>query len=160
MAKRRSKGEGTIYYSDTLQRWVAQITLPNGKRKSKYGKTQAEVKGWLLVQRKQLIDGMVVDDLNTTFEEFLDRWFVDFAQPRLKPSTLATHESIIRNHIKPTIGNIRLSKLTPAHIQSLSSQKFKDDYQDALLSTSILLFIRRWTRLYNGGWLPEMFQMS
>jgi hypothetical protein len=39
MARKRSRGEGSIYHrKDGL--WCAQITLPNGKRKTKYAKTQ------------------------------------------------------------------------------------------------------------------------
>jgi integrase len=43
MAKRRSRGEGTIYQrKDSL--WSAQVTLPDGKRKTKYAKTQKEAR--------------------------------------------------------------------------------------------------------------------
>ena len=45
MAGRRGNGEGSIYYSDKLNRWVGQFTagvktngMPN--RKSVYGKTR------------------------------------------------------------------------------------------------------------------------
>lgn len=46
---KRGNGEGTIYYSETLKKWVAQFTngtKSNGKinRKSVYGKTRTEVK--------------------------------------------------------------------------------------------------------------------
>ena len=45
MSKRRSRGEGSIYRrTDGL--WCAQITLPNGKRKTKYAKTQKETRDW------------------------------------------------------------------------------------------------------------------
>jgi len=124
MPKRRSKGEGSIYRRSD-GRWCAQITLPNGKRKTKYSHKQKEVKDWLLNQRKSLHDGTYVDDQHILLGEFLDSWFVDIAQPRLKPATITTHESIIRNHIKPTLGGIRLSQLTPAHLQSLYSIKLK-----------------------------------
>ncbi len=43
MGKRRSRGEGTIYQrSDGL--WAAQITLPNGRRSTKYAKSQRVVR--------------------------------------------------------------------------------------------------------------------
>ena len=125
MPKRRARGEGTVYkYSDGL--WVAQITLPNGKRKSKYNRRQSVVKDWLLQQRRQIADGVFVDDKKITFGNFLEQWFNDIAKPRLKPSTIISHSSIIRNHIEPTIGDIRLSHLAPAHLQSLYSQKLKE----------------------------------
>ena len=115
MPKRRARGEGTIYQrSDGL--WVAQITLPDGKRKTKYGKTQKSVKDWLLERRRELLDGVFVDDYKLTVSEFVHRWFNDIAKPNLKPATIATHTSVIRNHIDPTIGSILLSQLSPTHL--------------------------------------------
>jgi len=108
MCARRSRGEGTIYYIETKNLWVAQITLSNGKRRTKYGKAQKVVKQWLLEQRKALSDGIIIDDTKITFEEFVNRWFEDLAMHRLRPSTIDTHERIIRNHIKPTVGHIQL----------------------------------------------------
>jgi integrase len=124
VSKRRARGEGTIYQRpDGL--WAAQITLLDGKRKTKYGKTQREVKEWLLEKRKELAGGLLIDDKNVTAGEFLDKW-LDIVSPRLRPATLATHETIIRVHIKPALENLRLSQITPAHLQTLYSQKLKD----------------------------------
>jgi len=121
----RSKGEGTIYRWEEKEIWVAEITL-DGKRKRKYLKTQKEARAWLLEQRKAAANGYLVDDRKLTVAQFLDRWFEDVARPALRESTIISHESIIRVHIKPTIGNIRLSELTPLQIQTLCSQKLKD----------------------------------
>jgi integrase len=125
VSKRRARGEGTVYKrSDGL--WVAQITLSNGKRKAKYSRKQSEVKDWLLERRRQITDGVLVDDKKITFGNFLEQWFEDIAKPRLKPSTIITHTSVIKNHIQPAIGEIRLSQLSPVHLQSLYSQKLKE----------------------------------
>ena len=122
MAKRRSRGEGSIYKrSDGL--WTAQISLQSGKKKYKYAKTQEEVKKWLLEQRKALADGVLADDNNLTLGGLVDRWFTEVAVHNLKPATIISHESIIRNHVKPKLGDIRLSELKPAHLQSLYSDK-------------------------------------
>jgi len=42
-AKRRAPGEGTIYYRESDERWVAELTLEDGKRKYLYAKKQEEV---------------------------------------------------------------------------------------------------------------------
>ena len=124
LAKRRSKGEGSIYLrKDGL--WVAQINLPTGKRKVKYSRNQKEVREWLLEQRKALFDGVLVSPTKVTVEQFLNRWMEDIKGPTIRPSTLISHESIIRNHILPEIGEIKLTQLTPAHLQNLYSQKLK-----------------------------------
>jgi len=47
LKKRRSQGEGTIYFNINRDCWVAQIVLPTGRRKSKSSKVQGEVIEWL-----------------------------------------------------------------------------------------------------------------
>ncbi len=122
MSKRRAHGEGTIYQrADGL--WVAQITLPNGKRKAKYSKTQKVVKDWLLEQREAIKKGLWLDNTKITLSEFLDRFLKDVASHTLKPKTLVSYESIIRLHINPEIGSLKLAALTPVQLQTLYSNK-------------------------------------
>jgi integrase len=124
---RRSRGEGTIYVRpDGL--WVAQITLPSGKRKTKYGKNQQTVRSWLLEARKAAKDGFMTDVGNITFVELIERYYADVAIHTLKPKTLESYETLIRIHIKPELGNIKLNQLTPVHLQTLYSEKIKAGY--------------------------------
>ena len=58
VAKRRFESEGSIYFNDSIDRWVAQISLPNGQRKSKSSTTQKEVRDWLIDQRNMLREGL------------------------------------------------------------------------------------------------------
>ena len=60
MSTRRSNGEGTIYYSEKLKKWIGQF-IANGKRKSIYGNTKKEViqkmhKSLVNVQENKFID--------------------------------------------------------------------------------------------------------
>jgi integrase len=124
---RRSRGEGTIYVRpDGL--WVAQFTLPSGKRKTKYGKNQQTVRSWLLEARKAAKDGFMTDVGNITFGELIERYYNDVALHTLKPKTLESYETLIRLHIKPELGNIKLNQLTPVHLQTLYSEKIKAGY--------------------------------
>lgn len=43
MATRRANGKGTIFYNNTLKKWVFTFPLKNGKNKSVSGKSQEEV---------------------------------------------------------------------------------------------------------------------
>ena len=123
MSKRRSKGEGTIYQRlDSL--WVAQITLPNGKRKTKYAKTQKEVKEWLLALRNQLREGFVAEK-DIRLNSFLDLYFKDVASHNLRDKTLQSYRYIIENHIKPELGYYKLTQITPPIIQKFYSQKLQ-----------------------------------
>jgi integrase len=121
MVKRRARGEGTVYYSQTQGLWVAQITLPNGKRKVKYSKTQKVVKDWLLSQREALHKGIWVENDKITLSGFIDHYMSDVASHTLRPRTLQSYESLIRNHIKPELGHIRLINLRPDHLQNFYS---------------------------------------
>lgn len=122
MAHRRAKGEGTIWRrTDGL--WVAQITLPTGKRKAKYGRTQKEVKDWLHMQKEALRVGLWTDSEQLTLGEFLDKFMTDVAAHTLRPRTIESYHYIINKHIKPEIGTIKLSQLRPEQLQNLYSLK-------------------------------------
>jgi integrase len=122
LMKRRSNNEGTIF-QEKSGLWVAEISLENGKRKRKRSKVQKVVKEWLLSQRDAVRDGTVIENDKVTFSDFLDRYIDDIASHTLRPKTLEAYRYLIRMHIKPTLGNIRLVQLRPEHIQTLYSQK-------------------------------------
>jgi integrase len=124
MGKRRSRGEGSIFYYEKKGLWVAELTL-DGKTRRKYEKTQKEARAWLLEMRKQAASGVVVDDRRMTLGQFMDRYYQDIALHSLRPKTLESYESLIRVHIKPGLGSVRLSSLTPAHIQKFYSDKLR-----------------------------------
>lgn len=52
-----------------------------------------------------------------TVGEYLDGWLKDYAKQHVAPQTYRRYESIVRLHIKPALGGVRLSQLQPAHIQ-------------------------------------------
>ncbi len=70
MAK-RGNGEGSIYYSEKLKRWVGQYTY-NSKRKSVYGRTRTEVKDKLNKELVNISNNTYIDKSNMTLIEFID----------------------------------------------------------------------------------------
>ena len=124
MAK-RAHGEGSIFFSKSQNLWVAEISVPSGKRKRKYGKTQKEVKGWLLKQREAVSKGLVVRDDKVSVAEYFQRYLDDVVTPNLKPKTVSSYKYIIENHVIPEIGSIRLANLRPDQLQSLYAQKLE-----------------------------------
>jgi integrase len=124
MARRRAAGEGTIF-QDNRGYWVAEVTLPDGKRKRKYSKVQKTVKEWLLRQRKALQDGIWVEDDKITVAAFLERFLNDTLKNKLKPKTIESYSYLITNHINPTLGEIRLTDLKPQHLQAMYAQKIE-----------------------------------
>lgn len=107
MAKLCSKGEGSIYYSSTKNLCAAQLILPNGKRKTKYGKTQKEVRDWLQTSLNQLRDWGLLESHMVIVSDFLDRFYNDICLHTLRPKMIESNESNIKFHIKPEIGNLK-----------------------------------------------------
>ena len=122
MAKRRAKGEGSIFREKTGY-WCAEITLTDGKKKRKRSKSQSIVRDWLLEQRGSIKSNLLLPDENLLFGEFLDRFLTDVAEPTLKPKTVYSYEWLIRKHIKPNLGHIPITKVRPDHLQTLYKKK-------------------------------------
>src|SRR2546426_5124096 len=51
-----------------------------------------------------------------TVGNFLEQWLRDYAKPNTAPKTIRRYEQIVRLHLTPVIGEIRLSQLRPSHI--------------------------------------------
>jgi len=120
MAKRRANGEGTIFQRKD-GRWVGQM-LRGGRWLRKYGKTQQEVKDWLLEVRKQVADGFEFTANKTTVGEYLEHW-LETAQPGLRHNTWVMYKQVVRDHILPGIGGVKLTALRPDHIQRLCAAR-------------------------------------
>lgn len=125
MARRRPKGEGSLYFNETRKSWVGQFNLPDGKTKTKYAKTQKEIKDWLLKMRGDYRDGFLIDQDRVTLSQFIDRYIEDVAKNSLRQKTLESYNSLIRVHIKPALGECRLSQLRPDQLQRLYAQKIE-----------------------------------
>lgn len=65
--KTRGNGEGTIYYSETLQKWVAQYVEPSGKRKTLTQKKDEKVSDF-----KKRFTNIINDINNKTYIESVD----------------------------------------------------------------------------------------
>lgn len=56
---------------------------------------------------------------------YLDRWLRDYTEINLAPRTTEGYEIIIRYHLKPAMGKIKLDKLTTANLQEYYAAKLK-----------------------------------
>ncbi len=124
MAKKRANGEGNIRKRSD-GRWEGRYTVGHdpvtGKQifKNVLGRTQAEVKEKL---KKAISNTSKLDFSKSgkyTVGQWMDVWFENYAQLKVRPSSHQTYKGYIKNHIKPHIGDIPIEKLT-----SLELQKF------------------------------------
>lgn len=126
--RRRSSGEGSLFFREDKKLWVGQITLLDGKKLTKYFKTQKEAKDWVLSQRSAYKNGVLVSASQVTVGEFLEKWMQEVIKYQVRESTFDTEQYIIRKHILPNIGPVKLSKLTPSHLQNLLAKKSEEGY--------------------------------
>jgi integrase len=61
-----------------------------------------------------------------TVGAYLDSWLNDSVRGHVRPSTFYRHESIVRLHIRPALGRLKLAALNPAHVQALYRAKLEE----------------------------------
>ena len=61
--------------------------------------------------------GIDIDPTKMTVAEYFDHW-LKIHGPNLEPKTLASYKCEVKNHIAPSLGNIKLPKLSPIHLQN------------------------------------------
>ncbi len=119
---RRQRGEGSVYQRGD-GRWAGTLDLGYraGKRRRKtiYGRTQAEVVRKLGKARRELAEHGDLPTAGTTLARWLDYWLVSIAPARVKPKTLATYRAYANRWIVPTIGRHRLDRLQPKHVREM-----------------------------------------
>jgi hypothetical protein len=116
---RRGSGEGTIHKRTDREGWAGQLRLPNGRRKTVYGSTRQEVQRKLAQVRRDVEQGAPTTNERQTLGQWLDSWLEDMRPPKLRRRSWVRYESDVRLHIKPRVGKVPLSRLTPAHVHAL-----------------------------------------
>jgi len=133
---RRGHGEGSIYQRKKDGRWVAAIMLENHKRKYIYGDTRREVQEALKKALHEQQQGTLSTGPEQTLKVYLERWLEQVCKLTMRPNTYNQYRSIVRRHLVPALGSIKLEKLTPERIQSFCAQK-----QDEGLSAKTVVII-------------------
>jgi len=126
---RRGNGEGSITRHKKSGLYMARYTVETStgpKRKTIYGKTRKEAAVKLTKVMADRDGGLVFDAKNQTVGEYLDRWLNDAVRGSVKPVTFENRERLVRVHISPALGRIKLKALTPAHIQTLYRAKLDE----------------------------------
>lgn len=130
MAKQKGNGEGTIFYDQSSKKWRGQITLGynnQGKavRKSVSGSNKTEV--------REKIRDLLSSNLNLnlkyhsyTLEEWLNHFVDTYKKPEMTENSYNAIKRLIRLHITPTFGHMKLSEITREDIQIGYNRLFGD----------------------------------
>jgi integrase len=119
--RRRGRGEGAIYQREDGT-WTACVSLgynEHGKRKRRvvYGSTKKEVQDKLREMQERTAKGTLTDAGGLTVGAYLDSWFTATAPKKMATTTLGRVEELLRLHLKPIIGHIRLDRLTSLMVE-------------------------------------------
>jgi integrase len=101
-------------------------TSEGPKRKVIYGRKYKEVEKKLAEARGDAARGLIFDADNLKLGEYLDRWLADSVADTVRPTTFERYEQIVRLHIRPALGNLKLKNVTPAHVRGLYREKLED----------------------------------
>ncbi len=157
MAKKRGNGEGSIYRRKD-GRWVGQYTVYTAKGPKYryiYGKTRAAVAEKLMKAMSDRNGGFFFDAESLTVGEYLDRWLSDSVRGTVRVSTFERHEGIIRTHIKPALGRIKLKNLTPTHVRGLHREKLDADLAPATVRKIHSTLHKALSQAVSDGLIPR-----
>ena len=119
----REKGTGGLFQREQDGMWVARIELPSDgtrrRRKTIVRKNKADAIKALRDARKELERTGDLTTSSPTIEQWMTQWLDRIAAPRLKPNTLTAYRGSVTRYIIPSIGRVRLDKLTPQHVRQM-----------------------------------------
>lgn len=137
MTPRRPKGEGTLRYDDTKNRWIGILDLGevDGRRvrRKVSGRTKKEAADRLADLRKELDAAGTVTAANVTFGEVLTSW-LDRSETRVQPSTLDNYRNLAETHLAPTLAKKQVAKLRPEDLEAVLKRMNKDGYRKSTMS--------------------------
>lgn len=119
---KRGNYEGSVYRRSD-GRWVAAVSLGDGKRVHRYAKTRAEAAAKLAAVLKTAQDQLPIPPERGTVGQFLGDWLANTAKRTVRPSTFVSYEGLVRVHLVPELGKVPLIKLSPQHVERMINRK-------------------------------------
>src|ERR1035438_4277218 len=122
MGSRRGKGEGSIYQRDDGL-WIGAVDLgwSSGKRARKVvnGRTRAEVAKRMQEVQPTVAQGLRLAPDRLTVEGYLAEWVANRIPGTVTTRTEALYVRAVNVYINPSVGKVRLIKLTPSDVSQM-----------------------------------------
>jgi integrase len=117
---------GRLYYNKHRDSWQAIVEKgrdEHGKRRQVFrdAKSKREARQILQKLLRELDDGTFVEPSTLTVREHLEAWLEDVARHRLSARSLDRSRSIVKCHLVPALGGIKLASLRPDQVQACYS---------------------------------------
>ena len=113
--------------------WEGRIRI-KGKQESVYGKTERSCRDQI---NKLIYTGLPTRRQAMTLGDWLDKWLEEVVKINKRDSTYRNYTSVVKNHIKPNLGQIKLELLDWLDIQKLINTK-QDKQRTAALIKIVL----------------------
>jgi integrase len=121
--KRRARGEGAVFWSESKQCWVARAVVgakANGSPRYREcrARTQAEALAKKRSAEEQAKAGYGITD-RYTVAEYCNHWLENVIRPKRAAGTTVSYSRCIRVHIAKRIGGVKLAALRPPHVEGM-----------------------------------------
>src|SRR2546425_5701627 len=119
---RQRHGDGSVFQRKD-GRWVFQMVLENGKKKPYYFKTEKEA---LKARRKLLYEkeqGTLAAGPQQTLGVYLEKWLEQVCKLTMRPNTYKAYRSAVNSHLIPSLGHMKLQRLTGEHLQAFFAER-------------------------------------
>ncbi len=142
--------------------WLLRVTLgrdATGKRRiyneTFHGNKKAAEKRLTAILSKR-DKGTFIEPSSETLDHYLDRWLEDAAKASVRQRTHEGYKDILARYIRPRIGLVKLSNLTPLEIQAAYNKMIADGlsprtvrYAHAVLRSALNQAVK-WQMLYRN----------
>lgn len=158
MAGKRSKGAGSVYYSESRGEWVGQYTKSinaktgNALRGAVYGKSEEEAQEKLTAALYTQQTSGAIKTERMTVKDWLERWLKSDTV-HLRKSSLSLYTNIINNHIIPDLGRVSLKKLERIDIQNFINEKQLDGFSPSFINKMYVVFKTALSQAMDDGYI-------
>lgn len=145
--KQQGNGSGTVYprknKAGKITSYLGSYFGPDGKRRYVSAKSKGECRDKLRAAMGDSDKGLVFDSGTTTVSQYLDRWLTDSVDGTVRQRTYERYEQLVRVHLKPSLGRVKLKLLKPEHVRSLYRDKLAGGAGNAPLSPRTVQYVHR-----------------
>jgi len=114
---RASNGMGSIRQRSD-GRWEARYTIPDGRQRSVYAKTEAEVTRKLRAELHELDTGLWREPSKMRMSDWLEIWLNEY-QGHNTDRTVLKYRCVVNNHFVPMLGAMKVAGVLPLHVRKV-----------------------------------------
>jgi integrase len=126
-SSKSANGNGSIFPQKTKNgemRWKVQVTLGRDstgriRRTTRTVSSRRDAEKLLRQLLKKQDDGHLTQIRSDTVATLGKYWVREDRPSRVRPSTAAGYEDLLRRYVNPTIGNVRMVDLTAQHVEKM-----------------------------------------